>query len=184
MNEAQNIPNDVFDKFKDMFAALSRHDVVRLVRLGRQELKDRYVVQKLLERAAAEGYRGLANFMAGVTWALACRAALRKSKGHEGFGKRPAAGDMWLPRELLYAVRHQVKELGWHPITAETWTTVQANLLSQASTARHSADRAERRQRVGDTFAGMVKEVRFKIPFARQTTAVRIDGRFDYGGES
>lgn len=180
---SDRLPTGLWDSFRGMFAQLDRADVHKMLRLGRAELKQRHEDQKLEKARASEGYRGLSNFMAGVTWAMACRAALRESKGHEGVGKRPAAGDMWLPRELLYAVRHQVKKLGWHPITADNWTTVQANMLSQASSEVYEERRKLRAGGMGQ-FVPSMEAVQFRIPFATQMASVRIDDRFDFGGES
>ena len=113
----------------------------------------------------------MANFMAGVTWALACRAALRESKGHTPVGgKRPQSGEMWLPRELLTAVRHQVKDRGWHPITAESWSKVRDNLIAEARPPRADSEG--------------LSCTRFVIPFARQEARVElaVDRRFDRSG--
>lgn len=155
----------------------------KLRRIAGRELETRHHIAEALNKRRAEGFRSLANFMAGVTWALACRAALRESKGHDPVhGKRPQSGEMWLPRELLYAVRHQVKQRGWHPITAATWTTVKDELLAEAA----HAERKRHAERASFPAAPYqpVEAQTFRIPFAAGEARVTVDDRFDYGGES
>lgn len=89
----------------------------KLNKAVKKELARRWAVRQLEAVERRHGFAGLDNFMAGVTHALACRAALRESKEHPPIGKRPASGEMWLPREMLFAVRDQVKRRGWHPLT-------------------------------------------------------------------
>lgn len=166
-----------WDKVRGVISNLSNRHVHKLIRLARRELTDRHQAAEALNKRAADGFRAMANFMAGVTWALACRASLRESKGHDpAYGKRPAAGDMWLPRELLTAVRHQVKARGWHPITAPDWTNVQCNLEAE-----------QRRTARGVTPEQSFQAVQFRIPFARQEARQVINDRFDsyidLGGE-
>lgn len=169
---SDRLPLELWDSFRNMYASLAKQDIQKMLRLGRAELKARHETLRLENQRAAEGYRGLANFMAGVTWALACRQALRESKDHPGFGKRPAAGDMWLPRELLLAVRAQVKERGWHPITAASWGTVRERLLAEP---RYRAGL----QREREVQEGVFHQQQFAVRMASHTASRFVDDRFD-----
>lgn len=178
MSETRDLPKSVMALYADAFAAVSDRDLNKLKKLVVQEKAARYADRLLSRRRTEDGYRAMANFMSGVTWAMACRASLRASKGHEPmFGKRPAAGNMWLPRELLTAVRHQVKELGWHPITSVSADVVIQNLKGQEASARAPKNIQEDR----------LHAVQFAVRMAAPTYAAvrsKVDDRFDYGGES
>ena len=159
---------------KDLLAGIPHRDLHKLGKLVRKEKHTRWLEDMADTEWRREGFGGLANFMAGVTWALACRAALRASKGHKGFGKRPAAGNMWTPRELLSCVRHQVKELGWHPITSESAAVVMQNLEGQEAAARAP-------KHIDD---GPFQAVQFGVRMASGGVVRRVADRFDYGGEA
>lgn len=178
MSDTRDQPARVVALFRDAFAAMSDKDLNRIKRLLTTEKSTRYTERLQARARTLGGYRAMANFMAGVTWAMACRASLRASKGHEPmFGKRPAAGNMWLPRELLTAVRHQVKELGWHPITSASADVVIQNLKGQAAAANAPKHIQEDR----------LHTVQFAVRMAAPTYAMvrsKVDDRFDYGGEA
>lgn len=170
--------NDPWARLALSMRCMSPKQLHKVIRLTRRELAARHQAADALKERLSGGFSAMAKFMAGVTWALACRAALRESKGHDpSFGKRPAAGDMWLPRELLTAVRHQVKARGWHPITAPDWSNVQHNLM---------AEQARKGRPPEEAFAA----VQFVVPLAPPTYSGVIcprdipDGRFDHGGEA
>lgn len=159
------------DKYEAWFritttlCTMKQRDLHKLKKMVLRELHERYGAREALKERVLGGLDAMANFMAGVTWALACRAALRASKGHTPVGgERPQSGEMWLPYELLYAVRHQVKERGWHPITTEDWTMFRAHMLGEM---------APRRDPGGDFGA-----VQFAVRMAAPTyAAVNIDER-------
>lgn len=162
-------------KVEGSLAGFSRKQLHKLMKLCRRELNARWQFDEALKEWKLEGFRGLANFMAGVTWAVACRAALRESKGHTPVGgKRAQSGEMWLPRELLTAVRHQVKDRGWHPITAPSAEAVLNELAAE--------DRA--RQPLPADYAERFNAVRFVIPFSKTEaiTVLDLDDRFDKSG--
>ncbi len=113
--------------------AVSNKDLHRLARLVNREKRDRWEARQRDEARYRGAMIGMANAMAGVTWALACRNSLRASKGHTPpGGKCPQSGEMWMPRELLYAARAEVKERGWSPLTAACWSDVQSHLQAEA----------------------------------------------------
>jgi hypothetical protein len=153
----------------------SKQQLHKLKKLANRELGARWQAKEALNKRVAGGFGAMANFMAGVTWALACRAALRQSKEHAGFGKRPQSGEMWLPRELLFAVRSQVRGRGWHPITAKDWPTVQAGLAQEQRGFHHQLDDGE------FSPTGRMSAVKFVIPFARQeaSAVIAVNKRFD-----
>lgn len=106
---------------------LPQKDLRKLIKFARRELSERNAERWALKERLPGAFQGMANVMAGVTWALACRASLRASKGHRpAAGTRPASGEMWLPAELLKACRLDVKEKGWSPLTAPYFTHFQA----------------------------------------------------------
>lgn len=147
--------------------SMTKQQLHKIVRLGRRELEARHQADKALYEWKLNGYRAMANFMAGVTWALACRWSLRDSKDHHPFaGVRPQSGEMWLPRELLTAVRHQVKARGWHPITSVTAADVLNNLAAEASRHPVRADSS-------------LTCVQFVVPMVRSEARVLVDDRFD-----
>jgi hypothetical protein len=151
---------------------LTSQQLHRVAKMCRRELADRWAAREALKERAAAGFLGLANFMAGVTWAMSCRQALRGSKGHTPVnGRRAQSGEMWLPRELLYCVRNQVKDRTWHPLTAESWSVVKSNLEAE--------ERASRPLPAG--YVDSFNAVRFVIPFAKQEAraVVAVDRRFD-----
>lgn len=172
-----------WQKIRSRLGLMSRKQLHKLVKLSRRELESRWQFDEALKKWKAGGYRGLSNFMAGVTWAMACRQSLRQSKGHAPpGGQRAQSGQMWLPAELLYAVRHQVKDRGWHPITATSARVVLDNLQAEESAARVAAHH-------GDS----LRAVKFVIPYARaearRQIQIPVDDRFDFydlemGGEA
>ncbi len=175
-----------WQKTEAALCLLQKKDLHRLIRLTRRELTERWQETEALKERVAGGYRAMANFMAGVTWALACRVALRESKGHQPpGGKRPQSGEMWLPRELLYAVRHQVKARGWHPVTAESASTVLRNLGAECGRL-YPADVVP--PGPWDPLAAPLaaKAARFVVRMAEGNAAVRVhvDQWFDHGGEA
>lgn len=118
----------------DVMRALSKKDLHWVLKQARRELSARHQAAWALKERVGGAMLGMANVMAGVTWALACRDTLRRSKGHlPTYGKRPASGEMWLPRELLYALRHEVKERGWCPLSAENATQALQHLNAEAN---------------------------------------------------
>lgn len=176
--------------WKDMLAAMPTKELHKLSKLCRKEKELRWQEAKADQARVAGGYRAMANFMAAVTWAMACRTALRASKGHEPiFGKRPQSGEMWLPREILTAVRHQTRERGWHPITVETAGRVITELVG---VARSKEARGWRGEHLGEAGPDAVNPrpddklqvARFVIPMVKTEARLRISDRFDYGGES
>lgn len=133
MSEVQ----EAWARITGLLCVLPQRDLHKLKKVVCRELAERYEEREALKKRVSGGFEAMANFMAGVTWALACRTALRESKGHTPVGgKRPQSGEMWLPRELLYAVRHQVKDRGWHPITTTDWPTFRAHLLGEMAPRR------------------------------------------------
>lgn len=117
------------DATKERLAALGRKDLLWLKKQLRRELHRRWVDGRADAVRKRHGWIGLANFMAGVTWALACRDALRRSKGHlPTWGKRPQSGEMWLPKEMLTALRADIKDRGWSPLAAGCWSDVHSRL--------------------------------------------------------
>lgn len=165
-------------KIRGSLGRMSRRQLHKLTKLTRRELESRWQFDEALKEWKVGGYRGLANFMAGVTWAMACRESLRRSKGHSPpGGQRPQSGQMWLPAEMLYAVRHQVKDRGWHPITSANAQVVLNNLKAEESAAGARAQ-------YGDY-------AKFVIPFVKAEVRAKIpvDDRFDFydmemGGEA
>lgn len=146
----------------EQLAAIPNKDLHWLIKNARRELVRRHREAEASYKARQEGFRGLKNFMSGVTWALACRASLRKSKGHTGFGKRPASGAPWMPWEILYAAREEVKEKHWSPLTQQSADEVLVRLNVQAN---------RKPEPEGDF------EVRFIIPFAQGGVNLHIDDR-------
>lgn len=188
----QDLPKHVMSHFKEMFSSISDRDLGKMARLIAKERTSRYLERINERQRAILGFMGLANFMAGVTWALACRASLRHSKEHRGYGKRPASGEMWLPRELLYAVRHQVKDAGWHPITSETAAVVLENLRNRNNrelgidsalpVTRTSIHEPSLFSADFDPSARL-DVARFQVRMVKAEARSRIRDRFDYGGE-
>lgn len=123
----------VRDKTLRKLAELSRTDLLWLARKARRELNRRFTSERAHREDLDGALHGMANVMAGVTWALACRQSLRRSKDHSpDTGKRPASGEMWLPYELLTALRHEIKERRWSPLGARCWADVQSWLTVEA----------------------------------------------------
>lgn len=146
---------------------LSDKVIRKLIRLARRELGERINQRWEQKQALGPAMQGMANFMAGVSWAMACRESLRRSKDHAPvFGVRPQSGEMWLPSELLRALRLDIKEKQWSALTAP-------NVMQfQAQYAAHRGRRPEPRE------GGAVQ---FRIPLARATAVghIPIDARFD-----
>lgn len=157
------------DRTLEQLAAISNKDLHWLLKNARRELVRRHREAEASYKARQEGFQGLKNFMAGVTWALACRASLRKSKGHTGFGKRPASGAPWMPWEILYAAREEVKEKHWSPLTQQSADAVLVRLNVQAN---------RKPEPTGDY------AVSFKIPFAKEYAQVNIDVSDGFPGRS
>lgn len=154
---------------------LPSQELHKLVRMARRELASRWQEREAFKERLSGGYRAMANLMAGVAWAMACRQALRASKGHEpACGKRAQSGEMWLPRELLTCVRSQVKARGWHPITAASWLEFKDRLEGEERLAS-AATRAP---------TDAIYTVQFAVPKARGEARRIVSNRFDYGGES
>lgn len=178
--------NVAFDNVRRIAGHLTQRQLHKLKRIINRELTARYQATEALKERMAGGLQGMANVMAGVTWALACRQALRESKGHEPVGgKRPASGEMWLPRELLYAVRHQVKARGWHPITALNWDVVRANLAAEA----RAASRPPVSESIHAELDGSRMSVaKFVVPMVKgevnRIIDLDYDRAFDFGGEA
>lgn len=147
---------------REKLANLGRKDLLWLKKQVRRELKFRWQTGQAALAWKRHGWIGLANFMAGVTWAMACRQSLRRSKGHApDTGVRPQSGEMWMPRELLYALRHEVKERGWSPLAASCWSDVHSRLTHVPSPREGQEDGA----------------VAFKVRLVRETAAAHIDTR-------
>jgi hypothetical protein len=166
---------------KRLITLLSTKSLHRVMKEARRELAARHVARLALKEQLSGGFSAMANFMAGVTWAMACRAALRESKEHPPIGKKPAAGHMWLPWELLYAVRHQVKDRGWHPITSKSWSVVRDELAAEA---RHAAVRRKAELNAMPGQLAHFHAQTFRIPFARQEVRMLmdLDDQFDKSG--
>lgn len=129
-----------WERTREGMEQLSDKNLRKLVKYARTEMHRRHTERWALKERLAGGFAAMANVMACAAWAMACRQALRESKEHEpALGVKPQSGEMWLPRELLYAVRHQVKRRGWHPITADSWYTVRNNLQAEERAERFSA---------------------------------------------
>jgi hypothetical protein len=106
-------------------------------------------------------YRAMSNFMSGVTWAMACRAALRESMHHTPRGGiRPQSGEMWLPREVLRARGRHLAKYGWDPLTAERWWEVRGHLLADMEAANRAS--------------GQAKVARFVVPLVEGEVSVRV----------
>lgn len=170
---------DVFSHMRESVTFLTQRQLHKVKKIINKELESRYLAAEALKGRATGAFQGMANFMAGVTWALACRASLRESKGHlPAGGVRPQSGEMWLPRELLTAVRHQVKARGWHPITSTDWDTVRANLSAEALAA--SRPPRHRDEPMAVKFA-----VRMAAPtYTAQRVSRLAMEDFDFGGEA
>ncbi len=155
--------SDVRTKLREMLKALPKKELLFLKKELRKEARARWLAEtEALERKKA-GFEGLRNVMAGVTWALACRQSLRRSKGHEpDTGKGPQSGEMWLPREMLTALRLEVKTRTWSPLGCADWTAVHNWLRVEAQRKKPPAD--------GGT-------VQFVIPFARETAVMHLSDR-------
>jgi hypothetical protein len=158
-------------KTLEKLAELSRTDLLWLARKARKELNRRFTSERVRRGAVAGAMQGLANVMAGVAWALACRDSLRRSKGHlPTYGKRPASGEMWLPWELMYALRHEVKERQWSPLGAKTAQDVLRWLAVEHG---RKIGRANPAFREGP--GGIEAVTAFRVPFASETAALHID---------
>lgn len=116
----------------DKLTELSGDDLRWLIISATAEREYRKLVHLTRKRFEREGWQGLCNFMAGVTWAMACRASLRESKGHNPVGKGLASGEMWFPWEMLYAARHEAKMRGWSPLSQQQASAVVTKLLTEA----------------------------------------------------
>jgi len=109
---------------------LSGTDLFKLLVRVRKELTVRKVAAEALNEQLDVAYWRLANFMAGVTWALMCRVALRGWRGHYPTGgTRPQSGAPWLPWETMAAHQRALHLAGWDPIMAPSWTYVRDHLL-------------------------------------------------------
>lgn len=118
-------------------------------------------------RRTIDALQPFCNFMAGVTWAMACRSALRQSKHHTPHGgKRPASGEMWTPREIMKARGLHLARYEWDPLTAKDWDEVRRNLVATAAKARREAE-----------LKGPVI-VTFRVPYAGEHAAVCVTPEF------
>lgn len=75
-----------------------------------REIIDAELRKRSLDRTARNdylesGWYAFANFMHGVAQAMACRAVLRWSKGHEPYGKREMHGACWSQLEIHQATK-------------------------------------------------------------------------------
>jgi hypothetical protein len=157
--------------------AASKSDLLWLKRRIQQELRERWQDEQALKARTLAAMQGMANVMAGVAWALACRDTLRRSKGHTPTGgKRPASGEMWLPRELLIALRAEIKERKWCPLGCASaleclnWLQVEAGRKPTVSDADADGFAAAMASDAGD-----LKVAQFKVRMASETCAVRFD---------
>lgn len=182
--KTKDMPARYIGYYKEAFASISDRDLGKLARLIAKERLTRRVEHLERRRKQDHAMTGMANFMAGVTWALACRASLRYSKGHQGYGKRPASGEMWLPRELLIAVRHQVKTAGWHPITSESAAVVLENLRNR-NNRELGIDSAlpVTRTSIDAPLSQPLEVAQFRVRMVKSEARL-ISDRFDYGGEA
>lgn len=161
----------VRDKTLSAIRQLSRKDLHWLKKQVKKELAARYLDDRAFEEEYAAGMAGMSNVMAGVAWALACRDSLRRSKGHTPtYGKQPASGEMWLPRELLIALRAEIKERRWSPLGA----------LNANDVLNHLAAESKRRAPISDAeadelAADMVKVAHFQVRMASETATVHIN---------
>lgn len=157
------------DRTKPMFAVIETCDLHWFVKQAKKEIHARWEDRRAFSERLAGAFAGMANVMAGVTWALACRDSLRRSKGHVPTGgKRPASGEMWLPREILTALRAEIKERRWSPLGAEHWGNVSAWLKVESQRHIGTAKRAEAEAK------GMAV-AQFKIPFAQGNCSLFVD---------
>jgi hypothetical protein len=114
---------------KTILGELTVKDLRNLRRLAGRELGRRSASADRDRARLAGGYLAMANFMAGVTSALACRNALRESKRHRPLGgTNPASGEMWMPREILKARAYMLAKYDAEPLTAADWHEVQEAL--------------------------------------------------------
>jgi hypothetical protein len=80
-------------------------------RRGR-EAKEKAEREVATRKLKAEAMTGFANFLTGCAHAMACRQALRMSKGHAPFGKTAQSGEMWTAAEgaeLTDQIRNEAK---------------------------------------------------------------------------
>lgn len=170
---------------KDAIAGMPQRDLHKVNKIVKQELHARWQEREEDRRRLGAAMTGMANVMAGVTWALACRQSLRRSKGHTpDTGKRPQSGEMWLPRELLYAVRHEVKDRQWSPLTQPS---AQATMQWLANERPEPAPDAVTFEEAATAFnIPALRAVQFAPRMARMEAAVRVPvhHKFDLGGES
>lgn len=122
--------------------ALTSKELRRIRKFSGLELKRRWQEGEDTRERLSWGWLGFANFMAGVTWALACRKALRESKNHTpSWGVRPASGEMWLPKEIMRARGLHLARREWDPLCAQDWYTVRDNLAADFRQAQREAER-------------------------------------------
>lgn len=125
-----------WDLIRVLANQLELRDVRRLRRITGLILKRRAANREALNERAREGFAGLANAMAGVAWALACRNALREWKGHRPLGgTRPASGEMWLPWELMKARAYALAKYDCCVLTVTDWTQAR-NCIEQVNRYR------------------------------------------------
>lgn len=162
-------------KTSERILDLETRDLHWLVKHARKEIHARWQDRELLKQRVGAAMTGMANAMAGVTWALACRDSLRRSKGHTPTGgRRPQSGEMWLPREQLTALRAEIKERRWSPLGAESWVKVRDWLVVESQ--RHLGD-AARKKRADEATAngGVVRADRFIVRLAGQEVNLNTD---------
>jgi hypothetical protein len=186
---SHRLPAHHWEMYKDLLAALDKKDVHKLLKLTRAELALRWEEQQAEVAWVRAGFTGLANFMAGVTWALACRQTLRRSKGHTpDTGKRPQSGEMWLPREMLYAVRHEVKDRRWSPLSQPDargcleWLKAEATRRPQVSEQEADGLEGMMSGNARD-FRATQFHVKMAAPVYGSVTFDDPHSRFDPGGE-
>lgn len=181
---------------RERIPQLSTKDLRKYMKLARRELTRRYQGQLALKERMAAGFDGLVNVMRGVAWALACRASLREAHDHPRLGKGRASGEMWLPHELLKALRADIKEYGYSPLSAGYWSHFDAQYGrykwagdklvwvpggGQAYRARREQERFvanHGHSTIEDAMtAPPMKAVQFRIPFARREARMVTDAR-------
>lgn len=79
---------------------LPSKDLHKLKRLIGEELNRRHILEVANDLSLSLTMGAMANVMAGAAWAMACRAQLRWSKGHDPLGSTPVGGQMWYPWEI------------------------------------------------------------------------------------
>lgn len=101
--------DDELESIKNkIFLELTKRDAQK-----REQARQEAEAEERTKARFREVIPGFCNFLLGAAHAMACRYALRWSKGHAPFaGKTPQSGEMWTPVEIATVVKCGV--LGHH----------------------------------------------------------------------